>query len=262
MAVHSVERTIRRFSGARCVRVIDAGSAHNPVHSHDWPILSLYVLGRQTKIHEGGEDVIAGPAAVLHRAEAPHANRVGALGLEQLDIQFDPTWLRAGGIELVRQPVQCWIGGMVGAASRSLAREWSCGERSEEQLVEATRSFLQRASRAPVPKRPRWLEVAARRANEARGPLNTISLARSLRLHPAWLAQAYRAATGEGLQETVQRGRIERAVDMLRGSSTPCAQIAAEVGFCDQSHMIRAFNRLLGRTPLTVRAEAAALDAS
>lgn len=258
MAVHSLERTIRSFSGARCFRVIDVGGADCPVHSHDWPILSLYVIGRQTKIHEGGETVIAGPAAVLHRAGAPHANRVGALGLEQIDIQFDPRWLFPEGVDLVQQPVECWIGGEVGAASRVLAKAWR-GDRSEEKLIKLTRRFLQHATHSPLRKRPPWIDVAARRAEETNGPVNTSRLARHLGLHPAWLTQAYRAAMGEGLQETGQRRRIERAVDMLRGSSTPCAQVAADAGFCDQSHMSRAFAKFLGRTPLKVREEATAL---
>jgi AraC family transcriptional regulator len=112
---------------------------------------------------------------------------------------------------------------------------------------------------APSRKRPQWLDTAVHRAAETHGPVDTRRLAQELGLHPAWLTQAYRAAMGEGIQETGQRRRIERAVDMLRGSTTPCAQVAFEAGFCDQSHMSRAFIRVLGRTPATVRAEAAAL---
>ena len=35
----------------------------------------------------------------------------------------------------------------------------------------------------------------------------------------------------------------------------PAAQVAAAAGFCDQSHMHRAFRGLVGRTPLEVRIE-------
>ena len=259
MAVHDLERTIRSFSGARCFRVVDAGGAENPVHSHDWPILSLYVIGRQTKIHEGGESLIAGPAAVMHRAGAPHSNRVGELGLEQLDIEFDPAWLGVPDRELPRQPVQCWIGGRAGAASGALAREWRRREQPEEKLIELTGSFLSNAMRAPVSKPPSWLDRAVRSASESDGPVQTSRLAQDLGIHPAWLTQAYRAAMGEGIQESAQRRRLERAVDMLRQTRIPCSQVAFATGFCDQSHMIRAFMRLLGRTPLAIRKEAAAL---
>ena len=85
--------------------------------------------------------------------------------------------------------------------------------------------------------------------------LTSIELAARLDLHPGWLAQAYRAATGEGIRETVQRRRVERATSLLRNSAVQLADVAADCGFCDQSHMNRIVRRLLGRTPAEVRAE-------
>ena len=61
--------------------------------------------------------------------------------------------------------------------------------------------------------------------------------------------------------ETVRRRRVERATVQLRASTAPLADIAAECGFCDQSHMNRAFRAVLGRTPLDVRREAPLIDA-
>jgi len=74
-------------------------------------------------------------------------------------------------------------------------------------------------------------------------------IARQLGVHPVWLARAYRRVVGEGMQDTMRRKRVERALMLLRDSDWPPAQIAAEVGFCDQSHMIRCFHAVLGRTP-------------
>jgi AraC family transcriptional regulator len=87
--------------------------------------------------------------------------------------------------------------------------------------------------------------------------LRTVDIARELGLNAAWLAQAYRAAAGEGLRETLQRRRVEKAVSLLDAGGAS-ADIAAATGFCDQSHMIRAFRRTLGRTPSQVRAERSA----
>jgi AraC family transcriptional regulator len=49
--------------------------------------------------------------------------------------------------------------------------------------------------------------------------------------------------------ETAARFRVERAARALRETNHPCAYIAHEAGFCDQSHMNRSFRRLLGRAP-------------
>jgi transcriptional regulator GlxA family with amidase domain len=69
------------------------------------------------------------------------------------------------------------------------------------------------------------------------------------------MTQAYRSAVGEGIRETARRAKVEVAATMLRQTAIGAADIAAAAGFCDQSHMIRCFLSVLGRTPLQVRAE-------
>jgi hypothetical protein len=58
---HSLEMELRTFSGARIVRIIDAPNSQTVPHAHDWPILSLHVVGTCRKIAEDYENVIAGP---------------------------------------------------------------------------------------------------------------------------------------------------------------------------------------------------------
>ena len=80
-------------------------------------------------------------------------------------------------------------------------------------------------------------------------------LARDLGRHPAWLGAAYARAMGESLPAAAARFRVERAAQLLRETQQPSALIAASAGFCDQSHMIRTFHRVLRRTPSEVRSE-------
>ncbi|MGH8291175.1 MAG: helix-turn-helix domain-containing protein [Steroidobacteraceae bacterium] len=78
-------------------------------------------------------------------------------------------------------------------------------------------------------------------------------LASTVGLHPSWLGTAYRRVTGEGLTDAAARFRVEHAAKLLRETDLPCAAIAIETGFCDQSHRIRTFHRTLGRLPSAVR---------
>jgi AraC-like DNA-binding protein len=213
-------------------------------------------MGRQTKVHREGENLIAGPAAVLHDRAAPHANSVSVEGLEQLDIEFDPRWLNLPLSFFNHERVRCWTGGAVGGACRALISEWRGQDSSEATLAELTRSFVFQAMVTAKPKRPGWTDEAQRTAEQSRGPVDTRRLAARLGLHPAWLTQAYRKAMGEGIQETAQRNRVECAVRLLRETDETCANIAAESGFCDQSHMVRAFTALLDRSPSAIRQEA------
>jgi AraC-like DNA-binding protein len=106
---------------------------------------------------------------------------------------------------------------------------------------------------SPTPARaPSWL--AAVRGAISVDAISTAQLARQLHLHPAWLARAYLHATGESIQATIRRYKVERAMGLIRRTRLPLAQIAAEAGFCDQSHMVRSFHAVLGRAPNAVRA--------
>jgi AraC family transcriptional regulator len=240
---------LRKLSGASVRRVIDRSHARIPEHAHDWPVLSIFVLGRYSNQTELGEIVIAGPSAVLYRAGAAHRNIVGSVGFEQIEIEFDPAWI---GFSLIPDaPVSRWLGGLTGAEARTLAR--LCGQKAEEEdLRAALQRFLQRASSQTAHDSPGWVDKATQRLSEDTA-LRIGDLADELRRHPSWLGTAYRRATGEGLMETAARFRLERAALLLRETDQSGACIAIEAGFCDQSHMNRTFRRLLGRLPSEVR---------
>ena len=143
-------------------------------------------------------------------------------------------------------PAGCWRVGWRG-----------CGpilHRERLTLRRATREFLLRSFDEPPARDPAWLPDALGLIDETPS-ITTAQIARALDLNPGWLAERYRSAVGEGIGETVRRRRVEIAVQMLASSSEPQAQVAAAAGFCDQSHMIRAFREVLGRTPGEIRSE-------
>jgi AraC-like DNA-binding protein len=253
-AIFTLEREVRSFSGARAVRISEWRPRSTGEHAHDWPILSIYVMGDYRKVSASGVSRIASPSVVLHPAGEHHANEVGGRGLEQIDIEFDPAWV--GRTMSLSGGLTCWVGGPVSAAARNLARRWTRPEATEAELAQATAAFFALARRTAEVRLPPWLsEVQERLSLEE--PPSTRELARDCGMSPAWLTHAYRSATGEGLAEALRRRRVERAATLLRGSGWGIAAIAAECGFCDQSHMTHTFRQMLGRTPMQVRAESA-----
>jgi AraC-like DNA-binding protein len=231
--------------------VIDRSHACVPEHAHDWPVLSLFVIGSYLNETEVGRRFICGPSAVLYRAGAAHRNTTAAVGFEQIEIEFDPAWLEYR--LLPGEPVTRWIGGRVGREARYLAQACEA-EASATHLRAALQRFLEAASRQPQGEPPGWIGTMTRRLGEDTS-LTINDLAAEARRHPSWAGAAYRQATGEGLQETAARFRVERAVRLLRESGQPYAAIAVDAGFCDQSHMNRTFRRVLGRSPSVVREE-------
>jgi AraC family transcriptional regulator len=241
----------RNFSGFTIRRVIDRSHACVPTHAHDWPLFSVYVMGSYLNETEAGQKYIAGPSAIFYRAGAAHRNTVAAVGFEQIEIEFDPAWL--GRQFLPTLPVTVWAGGHAGESARALARVFEA-EASAREIRTAFRTFLTKVRREPTCEPAPWIAAVGRRIRE--DPALCINdLAQEVERHPSWVGASYKEAMGEGLKETAARVRVERATRLLRETDEPLASIAFEAGFYDQSHMNRAFLRVLGRSPAAVRPE-------
>jgi AraC family transcriptional regulator len=240
---------LQNFSGASVKRVIDRSHSCVPEHAHDWPVLSIFVIGSFLNETELGKQLIGVPSAIFYRAGAAHRNIIGPDGFEQVEIEFDPQWL--DGSWLPHAPVTLWLGGHIGAETRPLLQAFRPGA-SESQVRTAMRQFLGSASHQPQVEPVSWVSTIMTRLREDT-TLKVGQLAKEVRRHPSWTGTAYRSATGEGVQETAARFRVERAARLLRETQQPCISIALESGFCDQSHMNRTFRRVLGRSPIEVR---------
>ena len=81
------------------------------------------------------------------------------------------------------------------------------------------------------------------------------SMAAEVALSPYYFARLFKQAAGISPHQYVIRRRVERAKQLLESQPWTVAQVAAAVGFCDQSHLARHFRRLLGRAPAELLAE-------
>ena len=253
-----LEIELHRHSGARVLRVVHPGEQSIEEHEHDWAYIGLYTAGRYLERYDGGEADMSGPCAVLHPAGRPHADLVHDDGLETLTIEFDPAWLRLHGFAHRLDRSRVWSGGSIGRAARRLAALLASPGAGEAVLGRATARFLDEALADEPAQAPHWIHDARKSVSDRQA--STAELARRLDLHPAYVAQAYRAACGEGVGETLRRRRVEAASALLRRAHLPLAEIAIAAGFCDQSHMNRCFAAVLGRTPLRVRQERLLFD--
>jgi AraC family transcriptional regulator len=67
-------------------------------------------------------------------------------------------------------------------------------------------------------------------------------------------SRSFKEAVGIGPQRYVMQRRLERAKTLIRRTNQPLAQIAQQVGLCDQSHLTSIFRRETGETPGRYRA--------
>ncbi len=73
---------------------------------------------------------------------------------------------------------------------------------------------------------------------------------------PFHFARQYKRATGETVHAFVLRCRVEAAARLLRRNTLSVGQVAAEVGFAQQSHLAAHFKRTMGLSPLEYRRQA------
>jgi AraC family transcriptional regulator len=183
-----------------------------------------------------------------------HEMTIGDTGLATIIVEFDPYALSSamGGTAGLNHS-QAWVGGEVARRARHLAHAWLTGM-SERRRLSLTIAFLNAALVAsPCRYGPSWLHHLETLIDaEYRAP-NVERWAKQVGVTRPWLARAYRYWRGEGLGETIRRRRVEAAAIFLENSDLQLAEIAARAGFCDQSHMNRAFKKFFGRTPAVTR---------
>lgn len=240
---------LHESSGISVRRVVDLSDACVPEHAHDWPVLSIFVLGGYLNQTDLGRCSIEGPSAVFYRAGAAHRNTALPLGFEQIEIEFDPMWL--GHAAVPSAPVSHWIGGRAGSMARSLA-QYCSGAISAAGIRAAICQFMWASRGAQARRVVPWVDAVSQRLR-CDTSLKVHELAREVGRHPSWVGSAYRQVTGEGLLAAATRFRIEHASRLLRETRRSYADVALEAGFCDQSHMNRSFRRLLRRLPTAVR---------
>jgi AraC family transcriptional regulator len=253
--IHDVREELARDSRAIASLTALAAGRRVGSHIHANPYLALHVLGSYRDHGDDGEVTINGPAALFFPAGSAHEMAVGETGLATVIIEFDSDALHrtvtaTTGLGRSRS----WVGGEVGRNASRLAHAWLSGA-SERRRFGLTIAFLD-AALTSVPHRyaPQWLNhLEALIDTEHRAP-NVERWAMQVGVTRPWLARAYRYWRGEGLGETICRRRVEEAAVLLERTELQLAEIAAQAGFCDQSHMNRAFRKFFGRTPAATRA--------
>jgi AraC family transcriptional regulator len=83
-------------------------------------------------------------------------------------------------------------------------------------------------------------------------PLTLSSLAMVANLSPSYLIRQFKHTTGLAPHQYLIQRRVDRAKELLVAGKLTIAEVAASVGFADQSHLNRHFKRLLGVSPRQV----------
>ncbi|ODN71525.1 helix-turn-helix domain-containing protein [Methylobrevis pamukkalensis] len=68
-------------------------------------------------------------------------------------------------------------------------------------------------------------------------------------LSASHFSRAFKVATGLPPHRWMLAARCEKAKELLISSDLPLAELALDIGFCDQAHFCRSFTRIIGTSP-------------
>lgn len=247
----------RAVGALRLCRTAYAPHERIPEHVHDAGYLCLAVRGAFRERSGSSEtDVVAG-AAVLHRPGERHADRFGERLSSCLNVAFPPEWCARTGDLLDEQgPALYASPGVVGPLVQRLAHEFELGDEASALAIEGlTMELLAvfvRDGRRRGRCEPGWMAGAIERLRDEE-PVSLAELARGAGVHPSTLARSFRRFQGCSPGQYRRRWRLTRAIEALRGSEAPLAEIAARCGFADQSHLTRTLRAETGQTPVALR---------
>jgi AraC family transcriptional regulator len=102
---------------------------------------------------------------------------------------------------------------------------------------------------------PGWTSRAYEAAMDLAGDpfIRVADIAEEVDVHPVHLARVFRQAFGCSPGDMLRWRRMDRACALLREATLGLAEVAAAVGFTDQSHMTHAFRERFGITPGSYR---------
>lgn len=83
--------------------------------------------------------------------------------------------------------------------------------------------------------------------------LTLVEIARTAHMSPYHFSRLFKRSTGLTPHRYVIERRVQRASELLSGSTLPISEIALLCGFANQSHLNRHFKRLLGLSPRALR---------
>lgn len=223
-------------------------------HRHDEAHFVLLLSGAYISSARGAPDLACTPMLIFNPANVSHHDRcLGPGRFLALTISVPCAHLLHEVQPESREPFVLRDAYAFSAAFK-LVVETSRKRRNGALALEGLAWQLLDSLGASAPDKPgcppRWLWVAHEMIwTPDRAPKNTREVADYIGVHPVHLARMYRRYLGCAPGEILRGRRLERAATLLGRSRETLAQVAADSGFADQSHLSRAFRTACGMTP-------------
>lgn len=259
--------------GARaCLFSLGEGPVTLPLRLEPLHFEALFCLaGAATLTRRDGSALTAGPGQVLlltdvssiagATAEVPLAGVLVAVDARNARKSLQTICRLLGGLHLDTTRVRQWMASRGGCAVEG-PTPWSRAAFVQlERLPQGERArwcvwksvellYLLCAPQEPAPSQEGTLEDVARYMEEHLDePLSIPQLSRQAFLSPTAFKAAFRQRYGLAVHAWLRQRRMERAAQLLRGTSLSVLEVAQSVGYSSGSQFTAAFRERYGTSP-------------
>ena len=231
-----------------------------PAHHHEYASMMCVIAGAsQISFARQNQYCTSYDLTFMPPGET-HASQYSRVGAQCLLVEIKPQRLDSiRQFSRVLDEAAYHSGGMLSGFMKKIYREFCFLDSASPLAIEGLMfELLAHSSREKqertMPNPPRWLRLAKDYIHEHFAqPMSLNKVAANVGIHPAHLAklfrQEYRCTVGEYIREL----RLDQAAQELLSSDKSLVEIAASVGFYDQSHFTNAFRLKMGVSPAQFR---------
>ena len=241
-------RDIERCALGVTFRVLDAIDIEIEPHVHEDSHLIFVLAGHYVTSAEGAPPVSSAPILVDNPAGTAHRDCFDGPGGRFVAINL-PLEASTEGHARARRDA---------AAVARMARitQEIALEGADLPLEEVATGLLHRRLVTETERhRPAWVDrVFAMIMETPACELTVADLAREAQVHPVHVTRSFKRFFGRTAGEMLRARQFEKACEYLVGEPTGLAEIAADLGFCDQAHFTHFFRQRAGQTPAAYRA--------
>jgi len=219
-----------------------------PPHKHANDYLCIVLTGGFTELEGQRSHERRGGCVFTHHAGETHHDRFGPNGAMCVNLHF-PAGEPGPAIERMCSPD-------TKVTADKLAFELAASSREELVMASLAAEIIGDLDHADPQDRGRWIDRIVEAISDEPARRWTLrELAKIADRHPVHVAQSFRARTGISLGAYQRLRRLTCLSLALRRGNSPLAMLAAEFGYCDQSHMTCEFRAAFGVSPGRYRRE-------
>jgi AraC family transcriptional regulator len=230
-----------------------------PTHTHHTAFYHLTLTGFYSESTARGIVAFGPLASAFTRSDTTHYARAGSAGAHIFSLEIGPSRIQEL-LQLQKEPETVYdcIGGPLSCLGIRLFQEYKAGHAADKLTVDSlVWELLAAAAKLRLSKSEKtpswWPRVIELIHYDFARDLRISDLAREANVHPVHLARVFRSLSQQTAGEWIQRLRVKAACEKLVASDQSIAEIAAEVGFADQSHLTRTLRRYTNLTPGALR---------